>query len=288
MGKSSEHLPPGHLAEQYWVESRRPLASLVFLAPLLIAYEAGVLLLGVQNGADAFLRRLLDLLGFGQHFLLPLLMVCILLAWHYLAREPWRLSGGIISGMAVECVGLGICLRVILFLQDMLFHVFDDPVALSIGDRVKEAVGLLGAGIYEELLFRLILLSLLALGAAPPGRRAAAGHDRGRHPHEPVVRRRPQRRSLWRAVAGVSFHVPRAGRAVLCGRVPLSRLRHRRRAAMPPTTSWRGSRGDSATERNRSRDSRHSERSEESHGRTRDESFASLRMTGTLPEWERL
>ncbi len=154
------------------IESRRPLASLVFLAPLLVAYEAGVLLLGAQNGADAFLRRLLDLLGFGQHFVLPVLTVCILLAWHYLVREPWRLSGGIISGMAVECVGLGICLRVILFLQDMLFRVFDDPGALSIGDRVKEAVGLLGAGIYEELLFRLILLSLAAwalrrMGVAP-------------------------------------------------------------------------------------------------------------------------
>ncbi len=172
MTTPSEPVPPGHLAEQYWVQSRRPLASLVFLAPLLVTYEAGVLLLGVQNGADAFLRRLLDLLGFGQHFLLPILMVCILLAWHFLAREPWRLSGGIISGMAVECLGLGICLRVILFLQDMLFHVFDDPVALSIRQQLKEAVGLLGAGIYEELLFRLILLSLAAwtlrrMGVAP-------------------------------------------------------------------------------------------------------------------------
>lgn len=162
MANSPEQVPSGHLAEQYWVESRRPLASLVFLAPLLVAYEAGVLLLGVQNGADAFLRRLLELLGFGQHFLLPVLMVCILLAWHYLAREPWRLSGGIVSGMAVESLGLGVCLRVILFLQDTLFHLFDDPGTLSIGNHLKEAVGLLGAGIYEELLFRLILLSLAA------------------------------------------------------------------------------------------------------------------------------
>jgi membrane protease YdiL (CAAX protease family) len=44
----------------------------------------------------------------------------------------------------------------------MLFHIFETPVTLSIGDRLKEAVGLLGAGIYEELLFRLILLSLTA------------------------------------------------------------------------------------------------------------------------------
>ena len=69
MATPSEHTPLGQLAERYWVESRRPLASLVFIAPLLIVYEVGVLLLGVQNGADAFMRRLLDLLGFGQHFL---------------------------------------------------------------------------------------------------------------------------------------------------------------------------------------------------------------------------
>jgi membrane protease YdiL (CAAX protease family) len=162
MATPSEHAPLGQLAERYWVESRRPLASLVFIAPLLIAYESGVLLLGVQNGADAFMRRLLDLLGFGQHFVLPVLTVCILLGWHYLSREPWQLSGGILSAMAVESLVLGVCLRGILFLQDTLFHVFDDSVVLSIGSKLKEAVGFLGAGIYEELLFRLILLSLVA------------------------------------------------------------------------------------------------------------------------------
>jgi membrane protease YdiL (CAAX protease family) len=156
MATPAEHTPLGQLAEQYWVQSRRPLAGLAFIAPLLVIYEAGVLLLGVhQNGADAFLRRLLELLGFGQHFLLPLLTVCILLGWHYLSREPWRLSGGILSGMAVESVLLGICLRAISLAQNAL-------AALGLGERIKDAVGFLGAGIYEELLFRLILLSLLA------------------------------------------------------------------------------------------------------------------------------
>ena len=61
MATCGEHTPLGQLAERYWVESRRPLASLVLISPLLVVYEAGVLLLGVQNGADAVLRRLLDL-----------------------------------------------------------------------------------------------------------------------------------------------------------------------------------------------------------------------------------
>jgi membrane protease YdiL (CAAX protease family) len=161
MATPSQHLPWNKKADRYWIESRRPLASLVFLAPLLIVYELGFLFFGVQNGADAFLLRLFNLFGFGQHLLLPFLMVCILLGWHYLAREPWQLSGGIISAMAAECVLMGVVLRIILSVQHALFRAFGASVLVSFGDACKDAIGLLGAGIYEELLFRLILLSLV-------------------------------------------------------------------------------------------------------------------------------
>jgi membrane protease YdiL (CAAX protease family) len=208
MTTPSEHTPLGQLAERYWVESRRPLASLVFIAPLLIVYEAGVLLLGVQNGADAFMRRLLDVLGFGQHFVLPILTVCILLGWHYLSRESWRLSGGIISAMAVESLMLGLCLRVISFVQNAV-------VAMSIGEKIKEGIGFLGAGIYEELMFRLILLSVLAWAFRRAGTKPeismilavvissllfAAAHHVGPY-GEPLQ----ASRFLFRFVAGVFF-----------------------------------------------------------------------------------
>jgi membrane protease YdiL (CAAX protease family) len=216
METGSEHGPLGQRAERYWVESRRPLASLVFVAPLLIIYEAGVLLLGVQNGADAFMRRLLDLLGFGQHFVLPVLTVCILLGWHYLSRQPWQISGGVLSGMAVESLVLGLCLRLILFLQDALFHIMKDDMVVSMGERVKEAVGFLGAGIYEELLFRLILLSLLAWAFRHAGATSrvslilavvvgsllfAAAHHVGPYGEWPVQ----WSRFLFRFLAGVFF-----------------------------------------------------------------------------------
>lgn len=176
MGTPSEHIPLGQRAETYWVESCRPLASLVFIAPLLIVYETGVLLLGVQNGADDFMRRVLNLMGFGQHFLLPILTVCILLGWHFLARQPWRLSGGILSAMAVECLLLGVCLRAIVFAQHSIFSTIDGAATANILDKVKDTLGLavsfLGAGIYEELLFRLILLSAATWGL----RRAGLGN----------------------------------------------------------------------------------------------------------------
>ncbi len=160
MGTPAEHLPLVHRAERYWLESRRPLASLVFIAPLLIIYEVGILWLGVvPNGADDLLRRLLDLFGFSQHLLLPGLTVAILLGWQYLSRQPWRLSAGTLPGMAAEAILLGLCVRAIDFLQHSLAAI---GIVESMKNAFQTAVGYLGAGIYEELLFRLILLSLLA------------------------------------------------------------------------------------------------------------------------------
>jgi membrane protease YdiL (CAAX protease family) len=145
-------------AENYWVQSRRPVVSLVFIAPFLLIYEAGVLIWKVQNGADAWMRQFLDFLGFSQHLLLPLLTVCALLCWHYLIREPWRFSPGVLWPMAAECLLLAVCLQV--------FLVFLGTFLLAAGHETEPGIvasmaGYLGAGIYEELLFRLILLSAL-------------------------------------------------------------------------------------------------------------------------------
>lgn len=147
----------------YWIQSRRPLASLLFILPFLAVYEFGVLSLGpnaVRNGVDVWLRQLLDWLGFGQYFLLPALSIGILLAWQYTSREPWRISRGVLCGMAVESLLLAICLRLILYMQDVLTQTFA-PAAVScnLSSTFGNFVMFLGAGIYEELLFRLIFLT---------------------------------------------------------------------------------------------------------------------------------
>jgi hypothetical protein len=147
-------------AARYWNESRLPLASLIFITPLLVIYEAGVLALGadaVRNGVDDWLRQLLDRLGFSQYFLLPALTVSILLAWHYLTRRPWRLSGGVFYGMIGECALLAICLRLFVQLQGILMETLAGTVKLNLASLTA----CLGAGVYEELLFRLLLVPLL-------------------------------------------------------------------------------------------------------------------------------
>ncbi len=160
----------------YWQQSRRPLTCLAFVLPLLVLYEGGVLWLGAQamrNGADVWLRQLLDLLGFGQYFLLPVLAIGILMGWHHTTRQPWQILPGVLYGMAAECLVLALALVVIAQLQGALLSMFlpaqsDWPVHASIVPCTLGMTGKLfsffGAGIYEEVLFRLIMLPLAVWG----------------------------------------------------------------------------------------------------------------------------
>ena len=162
--------------DDYWSISRRPLTSLVFALPLVLAYEGGVLLLGrgtARNGADVWLRTLLDSLGFGQYFLLPVLTVLGLLAWHHVEHDRWRFSPGVLVGMAGESVLWAAVLLGIARLQDRFW-----PLAAGAGESVlARLVAFCGAGLYEEVLFRLLLLPAVTWAAARlgAGPLAAAG-----------------------------------------------------------------------------------------------------------------
>jgi membrane protease YdiL (CAAX protease family) len=157
--------------DTYWSISRRPLTSLVFALPLVLAYEGGVLLLGrgtARNGADVWLRTLLDQLGFGQYFLLPVLTVLGLLAWHHIEHDRWRFSPAVLAGMAGESVLWAAVLLGVARLQDRLW-----PLAAGLDEGVfARLVAFCGAGLYEEVLFRLLLLPAVGwiaarLGAGP-------------------------------------------------------------------------------------------------------------------------
>lgn len=157
----------------YWALSRTPLTSLVFTLPLVLAYEGGVLLLGrgsPRNGADVWLRQILDSLGFGGYFLLPVLTLLGLLAWHHVEHDRWRFSPGVLVGMAAECVLLAVVLVGLARLQGRFWPLQAAPGADGILARF---VGFCGAGLYEEVLFRLLLLPavawILARGGAGPG-----------------------------------------------------------------------------------------------------------------------
>ncbi len=152
------------VGSDYWSQSRRPLASLLFAGPLLVMYEAGLICLGpnaMRNGAEAWLRQTLDLLGFNAYFLLPVLTVGILLGWHHVLRQPWHVPRRVFYGMAGECLGLALGLWLSWkLLYGFLLQAAVPSAGPSIAGFLGTILSYLGAGIYEELLFRLILLNL--------------------------------------------------------------------------------------------------------------------------------
>jgi membrane protease YdiL (CAAX protease family) len=158
----TDGLEPAPSPDSYWSLSRTPLTSLVFAMPLVLAYEGGVLLLGrgsPRNGADVWLRQLLDALGFGAYFLLPTLTVLGLLAWHHIEHDRWRFSPAVLAGMAAECVLWAATLVGLARLQDRLWPLA--AAAAGWDGVLARLIGFCGAGLYEEVLFRLLLLPLL-------------------------------------------------------------------------------------------------------------------------------
>ncbi len=145
--------------DNYWKESRGPLASLLFVLPLLVLYEVGVLMAGpgtLHNAPEIWLRRSLEALGLGQYFLLPALMVGGLLAWQVTSGQPWRVRRAVLGGMCGESLAWAIALW---FLGRLQARLLAAGAAEGLFERLLLSVG---AGFYEETLFRLLLLPLTA------------------------------------------------------------------------------------------------------------------------------
>jgi len=173
----------------YLCQSRRPLVSLAFIAPFMLAYEVGILWIpaSMRNGADVWLRRLLDTFGFSGYFLLPFLTIAVLIAWHHTTREPWKFSSGLLGGMLIESSLFGLSLVGVARLHGTMLASIGNPFqgscvfpfAQSAWNQVGQIVAFLGAGVYEEVLFRLLLIPLAIwliriAGGSPRGQVAGA------------------------------------------------------------------------------------------------------------------
>ena len=138
---------------------------------MVIAYEWAVIGLGgstpgrLRTGADTWMRNALGSLGLDDRWLLPLLLVVILLGWQVVSYRDWRFSPGILAGMAVESLVLAVVLVGISRLIDAGFSYLEErgtgvlAVMPARGSPfVASLIGYVGAGVYEETLFRLILV----------------------------------------------------------------------------------------------------------------------------------
>ncbi|MGL4423645.1 MAG: CPBP family glutamic-type intramembrane protease [Gemmataceae bacterium] len=214
---------PANKNDRYTASTTHPWACLLFLLPLLAVYEWGVLSLGgaqpdqLRNGADAWLRWMLAKYGFAQLWMAPVLVVVIfvlLSLWNWSTRPRAMIST--LLGMTVESTLYALALWAL----SRNFLPILDQLGVTLNVTVnsistKAMVTYVGAGIYEEVLFRLgafnlaVLLLRLALlpgllaqpvGAIAAALLFAAAHHAGPF-GEPVV----PAVFLFRTLAGLFF-----------------------------------------------------------------------------------
>jgi membrane protease YdiL (CAAX protease family) len=160
--------------ERYWRAARAPRYSLLFALPLLVLYEALALLLrdelrGVRNGADVMLKGLAAGIV-GRDGPLAVLGIAVVagawLVWRDL-RRGGGLRGRVFLGMAAESIVLALVFG--LAVGTVTAQLLSPFRTLAIGPietlgPMSQLVISLGAGIYEELVFRVLLVGLLAWG----------------------------------------------------------------------------------------------------------------------------
>jgi hypothetical protein len=161
----SRALPRGYLQR-----AELPLASLLALLPLIILYEIGTRQFAfdathhVEQRIIAFtlMQRFFELFGATGRYLPALAVVCILLSLHIARNDPWKMNPGTAVAMWIEGTAWGVPL---LAIGTLSARYVSHYLPLIATDRSSAGLIVLsiGAGIYEELVFRLIGLTLLHL-----------------------------------------------------------------------------------------------------------------------------
>lgn len=161
----------------YWRESADPLTSLLFVGPLLIAYEITLLQQTLPRSAPENWAS--DLLGRGEigWITLPVATVILLLVLHKTSQLPWRLRWDLLLAMYLEAILGGIVLVAVLQLMTGVLGwiAFDIEPTLTIASEspthyglasyasaFAQGLSLIGSGVYEELFFRATLIPPIA------------------------------------------------------------------------------------------------------------------------------
>ncbi|HEY4178593.1 MAG TPA: CPBP family intramembrane glutamic endopeptidase [Kofleriaceae bacterium] len=129
-------------------------ASLVLIFPLLLAYEIGVLFAGRVNGADVVTRLVFALVGNrGLYLLVHAVIALVFLLW-IRRHDRWAtlsldIAAPVILEAAVYALTLGAVGTLVV------------TKLLGLGVTGSSIVSALGAGVHEELVFRLGLLAAM-------------------------------------------------------------------------------------------------------------------------------
>ena len=145
----------------YWTQSRSPLYSFLFTIPIFVIYEIGIFFISkddvwvLRNGADALMRQLLasfgifGLYGIGAIFLFVFIIVFIR------QKQQWDKTDIHFDYLLLMTAESGVWALCLYFLLSNVLVGLMNPIGKSIIQQVTLAIG---AGIYEEFLFRVLLI----------------------------------------------------------------------------------------------------------------------------------
>lgn len=173
----------GRGAGDYSTLSKGPLHSLLFLLPLIIAYEIGTRLYlndpttsSVQTiRAHSMLLAFFQDFGVAGRFLPAITVVAVLVVWHVLNGDRAAVRPRVLLGMILEAALLTVPLIVFIGLMQLAFGTGHPatPAAAQVAEQTLDPLaklpwraGLtisLGAGLYEEMLFRMVGVTALHL-----------------------------------------------------------------------------------------------------------------------------
>jgi membrane protease YdiL (CAAX protease family) len=162
----------GIARSSYWELSRAPRYSVLFALPLLALYELLAAAMnrgssGVRNGADVLLKSVFaSFMGARGPMIFGIVLVLVMIALviRDVRRNPGRLRASVFGGMVAESVVLALGFGVVVGLITAQLVGSIQRLALGPLDQLGWGTGLmisLGAGLYEELLFRVVLVSLI-------------------------------------------------------------------------------------------------------------------------------
>ena len=126
----------------------------------------------VRISSEIFLKSWLDFIdGPGVPIMLGIVVVIGVIIWAYDRRKPTPLRLGYFGGMIIESALYAVLVAFIVANLVSVLTTMFAPVALAVGqaapvefDLRTEIALSIGAGIYEELLFRVVLVGSLYIG----------------------------------------------------------------------------------------------------------------------------
>ena len=146
----------------YWRSTRSPLYSFLFTIPLFLIYEIGIFLTSsddmfvLRNGADALMRQILATFGIAGLYWVGAIFFIGFIITFILQRKYWeetQIHSDYFLLMMVESVAWSV---LIYFLMSNVYLLLMNPTGSMLVQQVTLAVG---AGIYEEFLFRVLLIA---------------------------------------------------------------------------------------------------------------------------------